>query len=48
MWSEGIWEGLVLFFFIAIGLAVGFGMLLLWSLPRLWELIKPWIHSVTA
>ena len=48
MWSEGIWEGLVLFFFIAIGLAVGFGMFLMWGLPKLWELIKPWIHSVTA
>lgn len=48
MWTEGIWEGMVAVFIIAIGLAVGFGMLLMWGLPKLWELVKPWIHALTV
>lgn len=48
MWSNGIWEGMVTFFFIAIGIAVGFGVFLMWGMPKLWELVKPWIHSVTV
>lgn len=48
MWSEGIWEGMVTFFIIAIVAAIGFGMLLMWGLPKLWEMVKPLIHAVTA
>jgi hypothetical protein len=48
MWSEGIWEAMVTFFIVAIVVAVGFGMLLMWGLPKLWELVKPLIHAATA
>lgn len=48
MWSNGIWEGMVAFFFVAIGIAIGFGMLLMWGIPKLWELVKPLIHAATA
>lgn len=24
------------------------GGLVVWGLPKLWELVKPWIHALTA
>lgn len=48
MWSEGIWEGMVTFFIIVIVAAIGFGMLLMWGLPKIWEMVKPLIHAATV
>lgn len=45
---DGVWEAMVTLFFVCIAVAVGFGMFLMWALPKLWELVKPWIHAVTA
>lgn len=33
---------------ITIILAIGFGALLMWSVPKLWTWIKPWIHHITG
>lgn len=29
-------------------MAFGLGALAVWGLPKLWELVKPWIHALTA
>lgn len=29
-------------------MAFGFGALVMWGVPKLWELVKPWIHALTA
>ena len=29
-------------------LAFSFGALAMWGIPKLWELLKPFIHMVTA
>lgn len=48
MYFDGIWEGLVALFIAACIVMFGLGMLVMWALPKLWELIKPWIHHLTA
>ncbi len=48
MWTNGIWEGMVTFFIIAIGVAIGFGVFLGWAIPQFWEWVKPFIHAATA
>lgn len=48
MWGDGIWEAMVLFFIIAICVAVGFGVFLAWAIPQVWEWIKPFIHAATV
>lgn len=45
---DRIWDGLVAFFFLSIAAAIGLGMVLAWGLPKLWQLLKPWLHSVTG
>lgn len=47
MWDE-LWKAIVLYFIIAMGVAVAFGMVLMWGLPKVWEWIKPFIHAATA
>ena len=35
--------------FIAVAvIAFGLGALLMWGVPKLWELLRPWIHALTA
>jgi hypothetical protein len=48
MWSDSIWDsiiiGLILFGLICFVLGVG----VVWGLPKLWIIIKPIIHAITA
>lgn len=45
---NGIWEGMVTFFIVAMIAACGLGALAMWGIPKLWEMIKPLIHAATA
>ena len=42
---DGLFAGLII-----IGVALGaiFSLLFMWLLPKLWDLIKPWLHAVTG
>lgn len=42
--SQAIIGGIIV---IAVA-AFGLGALVMWGVPRLWELLKPWLHTLTA
>jgi hypothetical protein len=45
---DEMWESMIASLIVIIVAAVGFGMLLMWGLPKLWDMVKPWIHLITA
>ena len=46
--GRSIAEAMAIGFFLVIVVAFGLGLLVAWGLPKLWELIKPLIHAMTA
>lgn len=46
--AEEIGRQLIVWICILIGCAFGFGMLVMWCIPKLWELLKPLIHAATS
>lgn len=43
-----IGRSLTVFFIICIILSATVGAALVWLIPLLWGLVKPWLHMVTA
>lgn len=41
-------RSLTAFFIICIIASAGLGAALVWLIPLLWSLVKPWLHMVTA
>lgn len=35
-------------FFDAMAGIIALGALAAWGLPKLWEILKPWVHAITA
>jgi hypothetical protein len=48
MWSSGLWEGMVIFFFVCIALAMSAGAALMWVAPKIWAWVKPIVHAWTS
>lgn len=48
MYGNDIWEGMVTFFFLCLAAAALVGGLVVWLAPKLWALVKPWLHALTA
>lgn len=42
--GDAIFRGIIIVAVVAFGL----GALAVWGLPKVWELVKPFIHSLTA
>jgi len=45
---DGIWEGMVTFFFVALAIAFLLGIAACWIFPKLWAWLSPIIHTATA
>jgi hypothetical protein len=41
-------RGIVQFFIICIGIAFAVGGFFVWALPKVWGVLKPIIHNITA
>jgi hypothetical protein len=48
MYVQGLAEALVVMLFIAVLIGMAIMAVLVWLIPWLWELIKPWLHMITA
>ena len=48
MWNNKVFEMLAASFAAVIVAAVGFGMLLMWGVSKMWDMAKPLIHALTA
>ncbi|GEM_PF-1251063 len=46
--GDAIGEALVVFLVGAVALAFGLGAVFMWGLPKMWTLVKPWIHSLSG
>jgi hypothetical protein len=45
---SGVYNAMIAIFIASIVAAFAFGGLCVWGLPKLWMLIKPFIHAMTA
>lgn len=48
MYGKAIGDAIAGMFIVIAVAAFGFGALLTWGLPKLWALVKPWLHAVTG
>ena len=46
--GRGIGDGIIGAIISMMIVAACFGALAMWGLPKLWELVKPFIHALTA
>lgn len=46
--GRGIGDGIIAAIISVMTIAFCFGALAMWGLPKLWELVKPFIHALTA
>lgn len=48
MYGDDVWKAMIYLAIAAMIAAFGLGMLAMWGLPKLWELVKPLLHALTA
>lgn len=46
--GNAIGEALVRFVISLVVAAFALGALAVWALPKLWGVVKPWIHTLTS
>jgi hypothetical protein len=46
--GDSIWQSLLLGIILLVVVVFVLGMLTMWGLPKLWIILKPIIHAITA
>lgn len=45
---DAIASAMAWLFVACLAAAFALGALAVWGLPKLWEMLKPWVHAITA